>query len=285
MVMLKAPNGYGTDLIYLRGFFLSGPSAGDGDNFVNTRIDDQATADLNQAQPAAAPFTGSWKPAFNSPIWSLFGIPNLGPDPVGQLSRINGQSTKGTWRVHVTDVINLNSGTLNSWSLIVTPRAFSCAPFAPAPLVGGTKTVAGSLIEGEPITYTVTLTNSAAVAQPDNPGAEFTDVLSPEVALVSASASNGVTTATTSTNTVTWNGSIAGGGSTTITIVATIKPDTAGTTIDNQGRIAYDADNNGSNEARALTDDPGTAAPDDPTSFVVATDHTTIYLPVIARAP
>ena len=77
-VMLKAPNGYGTDLIHYRGLFVSG---GDGDNFVNTVIDDQqpndAAHDLNQSTTAQAPFTGSWLPAFNSPAWSLFGITGL----------------------------------------------------------------------------------------------------------------------------------------------------------------------------------------------------------------
>jgi subtilisin-like proprotein convertase family protein len=127
-VGLKGPNGYGSDMAYIRGFFTGD---GDGDNFVNTVFDDAAVNDLNLSGAADAPYTGTWTPAFNSSVWSLFGIPNLGPDPVGQLSRFTGLSSAGTWRVHVSDQANLDTGKLNQWSLIVTPRSFSCTPFAP----------------------------------------------------------------------------------------------------------------------------------------------------------
>ncbi len=99
-VGFKAPNGYGTDLAYLRGFFIGD---GDGDDFVNTLFDDASSNDLNLSGEVDAPYTGDWSPAFNSVIWTLFGIPNLGPDPVGQLSRLNGLSTQGAWKVHLTD--------------------------------------------------------------------------------------------------------------------------------------------------------------------------------------
>src|SRR6185295_1171426 len=69
---------------------------------------------------------------------------------------------------------------------------------------------------------------------------------------------------------VTWNGSIAAGGSVTITITATILPSAAGMTVSNQGTIAYDADGNGTNEATAQTDDPAAQGAANPTSFVVA---------------
>jgi hypothetical protein len=89
--------------------------------------------------------------------------------------------------------------------------------------------------------------------------------------LVGASATSGTATPNVGTNTVTWNGAIAAGGSVTITINATIKPGTApGTVVSNQGTIAYDADGNGTNEASAVTDNPATQTPSDPTSFAVA---------------
>ena len=50
-VLLRAPNGYGADLIWSTGFF---EDAGNGDNFVNTVIDDAAMNDLLTA-PAALP--------------------------------------------------------------------------------------------------------------------------------------------------------------------------------------------------------------------------------------
>ncbi len=126
-ITLKAPNGYGANLIWLREALFGG---GDGDNFINTVIDDESSNDLNQSPATAAPFTGSWAPAFNSAVWLLFGDPGLFPDPIGQLSRMDGLSTQGDWKFHVADEFNLDSGTLNSWSLIVTPVAYTCTPFS-----------------------------------------------------------------------------------------------------------------------------------------------------------
>ena len=138
---------------------------------------------------------------------------------------------------------------------------------SPATL-SGTKTVSGTFAPGGAVTYTVVLTNSGPNTQGDNPGDEFTDVLPAELTLVGASATSGTATPTVATNTVTWNGSLAAGASVTITIDAVIDAGAApGTTISNQGTIAYDADGDGTNEASAVTDDPGTAAEDDPTSF------------------
>jgi len=142
---------------------------------------------------------------------------------------------------------------------VVTPTA-----------VSGTKAVNGSFAPGGAITYTVVITNNGGVAQGDNPGAEFTDVLPPTLTLVSATATSGTAAANVGTNTVTWNGGLAAGASVTITINATIEADNApGTTISNQGTIAYDADGDGTNESTAVTDDPATPASGDPTSFVV----------------
>jgi uncharacterized repeat protein (TIGR01451 family) len=267
-VGLKAPNGYGTDMAYFRGLFIGD---GDGDNFTNTVFDDASTNDLNLSGSADAPYTGTWTPAFNSSIWSLFGIPNLGPDPVGQLSRLNGLSTQGTWQAHVADEAFEDTGTLHTWSLIVTPTAFTCSAFVGSANVSGTKTVSGNFNVGGTVTYTVTLTNSGTGAQGDNPGHEFTDVLPSTLTLVSASATAGTAAANTGTNTVTWDGTLAAlGGSVTITITATVNASANGQTVSNQGTISYDSDGNGTNDATAMTDDPSTGAAGDPTSFKVA---------------
>jgi len=140
----------------------------------------------------------------------------------------------------------------------------------PAVTLSGTKTVAGTFQAGSAVTYTVVLTNSGPGAQADNSGDEFTDVLPATLTLVSASASSGTATATVATNTVTWNGALAASAAVTITINATINSGVApGTTISNQGTIAYDSDANGTNDATAVTDDPTTAPQGDPTSFQV----------------
>jgi uncharacterized repeat protein (TIGR01451 family) len=273
-IEIKGPTGYGTEVIHHRGIFF-GVANADGDNFTNTLIDDDLVSspatDLNQSTPAQAPFTGSWLPAFNSPVWTLFGLANFVPDTVGQLSRFDGTSTLGNWQVHVTDRATPDTGTLNSWSLIVTPKAFTCSGVTPAVQLAATKTVSGTFVEGGTVTYTVTITNNGNATQTDNAGNELTDVLPASLTLVSASATSGTATANVGTNTVTWNGALTlGGGSVTITITATIDAGTNGTTISNQGNLSFDADVNGTNEATGVTDDPGTAAPNDPTSFGVA---------------
>lgn len=150
-----------------------------------------------------------------------------------------------------------------------------CALLAPAlslagnnfVVVSGTKTVSGTFTPGGTVTYTVVLTNTGNTTQQDNPGDEFTDVLPASLTLVSANASSGTATATVGTNTVTWDGSIAPGGSVTITITSTLNAGTNGSMVSNQGSISFDSDVNGTNNASAVTDDPGTQTPNDATTF------------------
>jgi uncharacterized repeat protein (TIGR01451 family) len=265
---LKTPSGYGTDLIFFRGLFIGN---GDGDNFTNTVIDGASTNDLNLSVAADAPFTGTWAPAFNSGIWSLFGIPNLGPDPTDQLSYPNGGSTQGVWKVHIADEASADTGTLNTWSLIVTPVAFSCTAFAPAASVSATKTVAGTFVAGGAVTYTITLTNTGTGTQADNAGDEFTDVLPATLSLVSATASSGTALANTGTNTVTWNGALpAVVGQVMITINATVKANAAGLAIANQGIAHVDTNNDNVNDTDVFTDDPSVGGGQDPTQVQIA---------------
>ena len=142
---------------------------------------------------------------------------------------------------------------------------------APGAVVTGTKTVsAGPYAVGDTITYTIILTNSGPGAQADNPGNELTDVLPPQLALVSATATSGTANANTGTNTVTWNGTLAAtNGTVTITITATILPAAAGMTVTNQGTISYDSDGNNTNDATGQTDDPAAAGTGNPTAIVV----------------
>ncbi|HEX4953929.1 MAG TPA: proprotein convertase P-domain-containing protein [Thermoanaerobaculia bacterium] len=147
--------------------------------------------------------------------------------------------------------------------------------------VSATKTVSGDFQPGGAIIYTVVLINNGTGAQLDNPGDEFTDVLPPQVTLVSASATSGTAVATIGTNTVTWNGSIPGGGGTvTITIDATIELDATGDIL-NQGTISYDADGNGTNEASGSTDDPTVGGAADPTAFTVGGVQDLLAIPTL----
>lgn len=146
-VMLKAPNGYGTDLISLIG--AAGTTGQNADNLTNMVIDQTAAAPNDQlnAVTAQQPFTDDFLPIFNSPSWVSIGYPTN--DPVGQLDRYNGMSTLGTWNLRVSDQRTTTAGTLNAWSLIVTPRAFACALVPTAANV----TVSGRVLrpDGRPI--------------------------------------------------------------------------------------------------------------------------------------
>ena len=137
-VGFKAPHGYGVDLVTFIGGAVAG--GGDGDNITNMIIDNQAVGDMLLATNAQAPYTASWLPIANSPSWPVLGF---GPqEPVGELNKLNGASTQGTWQALVSDQAAVDTGTFNSWSLIVTPRAFMCQPF-------GTTATAGQLIISE----------------------------------------------------------------------------------------------------------------------------------------
>lgn len=129
-----------------------------------------------------------------------------------------------------------------------------------------TKTVSGLLITGGTVQYTITLTNTGDVAQPDNAGDEFTDAVPAGVTVTSVVATSG--TAANVANSVTWNGSLAPDASVTITIDGLIVA-AAGSTVSNQGSVTFDADANGTNEASTLTDDPSQPGATDPTSFTV----------------
>jgi len=135
--------------------------------------------------------------------------------------------------------------------------------------VTGTKEVAGTFLVGGMVSYTVTLTNSAATAQFDDPlSDELTDVLPPGLTLDGASATSGLVGLDFGANRVTWNGGIPGGGMVTIIIEATINS-RAEPTVSNQGEIFYDADGDGSNDTLRLTDDPAVPGTADPTLFDV----------------
>lgn len=89
-VYLVSPNGTRVELFTNVG--------GNGQNFLNTTLDDQASFSINQG---TAPFTGSYIPE-------------------GLLSALNGQSPNGVWTLEIHDHTPGATGTLVSWSLITT---------------------------------------------------------------------------------------------------------------------------------------------------------------------
>jgi uncharacterized repeat protein (TIGR01451 family) len=141
----------------------------------------------------------------------------------------------------------------------------------PPTVLSATKTAAGQFQAGGTVTYTIVLSNPGPGAQGDNPGDELTDVLPPELILVSASASSGLAVATPATNTVTWNGAVPASGSVTITIQATVGGGVpSGTPVSNQAAFSYDADGDGANESTGVTDDPAAPGSADPTVIGLA---------------
>jgi subtilisin-like proprotein convertase family protein len=125
-VKLRGPSGFGMDLIYQTWGcmppFGCGLGKNNGDDFIQTRFDDESVNDIMGAGSDAAPFTGDWSPVFNSPYWTY-------GDPVGQLGNFDGLDTAGDWQVFAADYPGFavgDTGELSSWSLVVTPTAFDC---------------------------------------------------------------------------------------------------------------------------------------------------------------
>jgi hypothetical protein len=111
---------------FLRSVLVLSDFVGAGANFQNTTFDDAAATPIAAGVP---PFAGSYRPT----------------DP---LSALAGQNAQGTWVLEVGDFAG-GSGTLNSWSLTITPAGSPTLPSAgpalaappplsptPTPLVG-----------------------------------------------------------------------------------------------------------------------------------------------------
>lgn len=80
---------------------------GMGSDFTDTVLDDEAPSAITDG---SAPFSGSYRPE-------------------GDLSVLDGADFKGTWTLEVTDDWSGNTGTLNSWSLIIENE--QCQPDPP----------------------------------------------------------------------------------------------------------------------------------------------------------
>ncbi|HEX2831381.1 MAG TPA: proprotein convertase P-domain-containing protein [Thermoanaerobaculia bacterium] len=239
---LRAPNG---DTV-----LVVNNTDGGGNNLCQTLLDDEsAGASIQSVGSAQAPFTGSFTPN-------------------QLLTAFDGDPANGTWQLQAQDFFSADTGNIRAYSLIITPAVCDAPPLTPS--LTATKTVSGIGSIGSTVTYTVVITNNGGLAQGDNSGNEFADVLPASLTLVSANATSGSAVATIGTNTVSWNGTIPPlGGSVTITIVATVNNVALATTVSNQGTVTWDADGSGNNKAMLLTDDPSVVGAANPTAFTV----------------
>lgn len=211
---------------------------GGGNNYCQTVLDDTAATSIQSVATASAPFTGTFTPA-------------------NPLSGFGGQAISGTWELHATDFFVGDTGNVRAWSLIATPAV--CDAVAVSPVLSATKSVsAAQLNPGDPVTYTIVITNTGTGFQEDAAGDEFSDILPTQITLVGTptSTSGTITVTGTTPKTVHWNGSLAPGASVTITISATVNAGTGGSTVANQGTVNYDSNRDLTNETAAQTTPP-----------------------------
>jgi subtilisin-like proprotein convertase family protein len=94
IVELIAPDGTRTEL-----FSAVGRDQG---QFDNTILDDEASVSIKNG---SSPYSGTYKPE-------------------GNLSRFYGKSMTGTWKLEVSDTASSDSGTLNSWCIIIEKKPY-----------------------------------------------------------------------------------------------------------------------------------------------------------------
>lgn len=147
------------------------------------------------------------------------------------------------------------------------------------------KDLNGGFLECEDvIEYTTTISNIGAANQSDNSGNEFEDVIPDNTTYVTGSLSttSGLLEYDAGENKITWNGEIPSESSVALTFQVKVNTGLAnGVIISNQGTVFWDSNENGTNDATELTDDPavddgidqdedGETDDDDPTNMVVS---------------
>jgi uncharacterized repeat protein (TIGR01451 family) len=151
---------------------------GSGDNFGSgcssgsqTTFDDDAAVGISSG---AAPFVGSFKPAQRLSVY------------IGR----TGTNVNGVWHLHAVDQVGLDSGTIQCWSLSLTPP--TCTDGG-GECPGSDLSIGGSsapepVIIGNNLVYTISLTNRGPKFAK---GVTFTQLLPASVIFVSANISQG----------------------------------------------------------------------------------------------
>ncbi|MCK5112328.1 MAG: DUF11 domain-containing protein, partial [Thermoplasmatales archaeon] len=147
------------------------------------------------------------------------------------------------------------------------------------------KDLNGGFLECEDIIeYTTIISNIGVANQSDNSGNEFEDVIPDNTTYVTGSLSttSGLLEYDAGENKITWNGEIPSESSVALTFQVKVNTGlTNGVIISNQGTVFWDSNENGTNDATELTDDPaiddgidqdedGETDDDDPTNMIVS---------------
>ena len=129
----------------------------------------------------------------------------------------------------------------------------------------------GGLLEpGDTLRYTIGITNTGSMDQPDSPAHELLDELPAHTHYVpgSLSATSGTALFVEGT-TIQWDGALPAGGAVTIQFSVTVDEGTPNNTIiSNQGWVFYDSNGDGQvneDDTPKVTDDPRVPGPDNPT--------------------
>ncbi|MEF8879893.1 MAG: hypothetical protein V5A64_05840 [Candidatus Thermoplasmatota archaeon] len=117
----------------------------------------------------------------------------------------------------------------------------------------------GDILCGDTLEYTVSLINTGTIDQPDNPSNEFEDIIpeNTEYVVGSATATSGTIDYNSNNNKIIWNGDIPAESS--VSLNFKVKVDNGlenGTIISNQGEVYWDSNEDGTNDATELTDNP-----------------------------
>jgi uncharacterized repeat protein (TIGR01451 family) len=141
----------------------------------------------------------------------------------------------------------------------------------------------GQAEPGDLLKYTISLINTGEADQNNNPGDEFEDLIPDNTEFVTGSetASNGMIQYNAGEDKITWNGAIPAESSVSLSFQVEVDPDlSSGTVISNQGTVNWDSNEDGTNDATELTDNPyiddgidqdgdGDTDDDDPTNITI----------------
>jgi uncharacterized repeat protein (TIGR01451 family) len=163
------------------------------------------------------------------------------------LAALNGTDAQGVWTLNVSDLANLDLGTVVDWDLILTP-----VPAGQCEICVGqdvdlalAKSVAPSdVVPGDNAVFTLTVTNNGPGAAT---GVVVTDTLPPELVYVSNDCG-----AAFAAPTLTWNvGALAAAGSATCNVTVTVS--VAGSFTNNASVAGNETDPTPANDAAAAT--------------------------------